>query len=175
MGHFKRDCWQLKAKDDTNKVTEIVEDSDEYALVVGHTFAARTSADWIIDSGATSHMCTSRHLFTDLNKKVSLGDGRSLKAVGRGTVSLIIKLPGGRLKRCPVKNALHIPDLSYNLISVSKASKSGNMTKFDESGCQIVNSVIATATRCGSLYSWIVSLTSRQMLLKPRKMFGIDI
>ncbi len=42
MGHFKRDCWQLKAKDDkheTNKVTEIVEDS------VGHAFAARTSAD----------------------------------------------------------------------------------------------------------------------------------
>ena len=94
MGHFKRDGWQLKAKDDTNKVTEIVEDSDEDALVVGHAFAARTSADWIIDSGATSHMCTSRHLFTDyrcLNEKVSLGDGRSLKAVGRGTVSLILK------------------------------------------------------------------------------------
>ncbi len=54
-----------------------------------------------------------------------------------------------------MKNALHVPDLSYNLISVSKASKSGNMTKFDESGCQIMNSknaVIATATRCGSLY-----------------------
>ncbi len=58
MGHFKRDCWQLKAKDDkheTNKVPEIIEDSDEDALVVGHAFAARTSADWIIDSGATSH------------------------------------------------------------------------------------------------------------------------
>ena len=109
MGHFKRDCWQLKAKDDKH---EIIEDSDEDALVVGHAFAARTSADWIIDSGATSHMCTSRHLFTDyrcLHEKVS---GRSLEVVGRGTVSLIMKLPGGRLKRCPVKNALHVPDLS---------------------------------------------------------------
>ncbi len=54
-----------------------------------------------------------------------------------------------------MKNALHVPDLSYNLISVSKASEGGKMTKFDESGCQIVNSknkVIATAKRCGSLY-----------------------
>ncbi len=56
-------------------------------MVIGHAFAARISADWIIDSGATSHiMCTSIHLFTDYrhlhkSEKVSLGDGRHFEAV----------------------------------------------------------------------------------------------
>ncbi len=103
-------------------------------------------------------MFTSRHLFTDYQRlneseKVNLGDGRSLEAVGRGTVSWILKLPGGQLKQSRLENALHVPDLSYNLISVSKVSEARKMTKFDESGCQILNyknKVIATATRCGS-------------------------
>ncbi len=75
-----------------------------------------------------------------------------MEAVGCGIVSLILKLPSGQLKRCRLENVLHVPDLSYNLISVSKVSEAGKMMKFDESGCQILNKVIATATRCGSLY-----------------------
>ncbi len=55
MGHFKQDCWQLKTKDEkhgTNKVTEIIERSDEDALLISHAFAAGTSANWIVDSGS---------------------------------------------------------------------------------------------------------------------------
>ncbi len=163
LEHFKKYCWQLKAKDEkhkTHKVTEIVEGSDEDAVVVGHALSAGASASWIVDPGATSHMCTSRQLFTDYRRlyepeKVSLGDGRNLEAVGRGTVSLTMKLSSGMLKRCRLLDALHVPELSYKLISVSKVSEAGKVTRFDESGCKIVNSdnkVIATATRCGSLY-----------------------
>ena len=50
---------------------------------------------------------------------------------------------------------LFVPDLSYNLLSVSKASEAGKVTQFDEAGCRILNAdskVIATAVRCGSLY-----------------------
>ncbi len=106
------------------KFTEIIEDSDEDALVVGHAFAART-ADWIIDSGATSHMCTSRHLFTDyrclqLHEKFSLGDGRSLEVVGRGTVAWW---------SVETMSSEDVPDFSYNLISVSKGSEGGKMAE----------------------------------------------
>ena len=49
---------------------------------------------------------------------------------------------------------LHVPDLSCNLVSVSKASEKGKVTEFNESGCQLKKSdgtVIALAVRCGSL------------------------
>jgi len=46
--------------------------------------------------------------------------------------------------------------LSYNLLSVSKATELGKMAQFVESRCKIVNAstqkLVATATRVGSLY-----------------------
>ena len=50
---------------------------------------------------------------------------------------------------------LFVPDLSYSLLSVSKASHAGKVTKFDKSGCEILNKegkVILFATRVGNLY-----------------------
>jgi len=77
-----------------------------------------------------------------------------LEATGRGTVRLLMRLSGGKVKRCMLQDVLHVPDLSYNLVSVSKASEMGKVTEFDESGCRIRNSggeVVAVATRCGNL------------------------
>ena len=55
-----------------------------------------------------------------------------------------------------LRNALHVPKLAYNLISVIKASDAGKVFKFDDAGCQIVNKnnkTIAAATKV------IVSIT----------------
>ena len=48
-----------------------------------------------------------------------------------------------------------MPDLSYNVLSVSKTAKTGTVVKFTETGCEILDSNkkgIAVATRVGSLY-----------------------
>ena len=66
-----------------------------------------------------------------------------------------MRLPGGKVQRCVLQDVLHIPDLSYNLVSVSKASEKGNVTEFDGVDCHFKNSdgkVVAMAMRCGSLY-----------------------
>lgn len=50
---------------------------------------------------------------------------------------------------------LFVPGLSYSLLSVSKASSTGNTTRFDKAGCEIANGqgeVVAFATRVGNLY-----------------------
>ena len=49
---------------------------------------------------------------------------------------------------------LFVPGLSYSLLSVSKASGVGKVTRFSKSGCQIFNTdkVIVCASRFGSLY-----------------------
>ena len=172
-GHYKRDCRAQigqtggskdsvrgKAESHMAKVTA-EELSDVEALIIGHALTAGSmSARWIVDSGATSHMCYQKDLFVEYvelqrPQKVTLGDGRILEAVGRGTVSVVLKLPGGETKSRKLCDTLHVPSLSFNLVSVSKVSEAGRVVRFLESGCEIVNSqskVIATASRQGSLY-----------------------
>ena len=139
-------------------------DSDEVGLVFQHVLSAdvankQADTEWIIDSGATCHVCHDRSLFTELQnlKKpldIILGDGRTLKATGCGTVILILE--SGSLKRkCKLYNVLYVSELTYNLLSVSKAVDKGVSFTFSESKCVIkdINQrLIAVATKVGSLY-----------------------
>ena len=74
-----------------------LEDEGE-ALVVGSgLIAGGISANWIVDSGATSHMCYSRSLFTKYEKlqkpeKVTLGDRRSLDSVVSDEVTYAVAI-----------------------------------------------------------------------------------
>ena len=64
-------------------------------------------------------------------------------------------LPDGGTKQCRLNNVLLVPKLSYSLLSVSKASTAGKITKFDKAGCEILDEqkkVIAFTTRVGNLY-----------------------
>lgn len=54
-----------------------------------------------------------------------LGDGRALTATARGDVVLEMLLPNGQSKSCTLHEVLYVPKLSYNLISVAKASRKG--------------------------------------------------
>lgn len=185
-GHLKRECWKLAAQSEAgkkagkssgkpkhaaNQVTEKQQDhhqqtddaealSECEALVVGHALSIVSKEIWIIDSGATCHMCSDESFFSELRKlddvqEVSLGDGRVLKATAEGTVPLEMLLPDGNTQECSLKNVLLIPKLAYNLLSVSKATEAGKTFAFSESGCEILNSkgkCIAFATKGGSLY-----------------------
>lgn len=121
---------------------------------------------WIIDSGATCHICNQESSFHKLNQlntsqEVTLGDGRALKAVGYGEVMLNTKLPDGSSQKCKLKDVLLVPDISYNLLSVSKSTALGNTVEFAEDSCYITNRVgrvIATASKYRELY--YVNLTS---------------
>ena len=174
-GYFKRDCpWpeasaeqskgkKRSGKHKANKVTEELEadntSGSSESLVVEHeVLSVGWAINWIVDSGATCHMCNGRSMFVvyrslEIPERVTLGDGCCLDAINwTRTVVLVMKLPGRKKQRCKLREVLFIPDLLYSLLSVSQA---GKMTKFSESGCQIVNAdnkVIACASRCGSLY-----------------------
>ena len=190
-GHIKRDCWKLaelqavkeagkkgnRHKHTANKVTikqkdrEVSSDSDNEALVVGYALAATSKKLWIVDSGATCHMCNDKTLFSELTilrkpQEVSLGDGHVLEAIAEGTVSLQMLLPERRKQRCSLKKVLWIPNLSHNLLSVSRASEAGKTVTFDDSGCEITNTdgkCIATASKIGDLY--FLNLSKNQQSL----------
>ena len=88
-------------------------------------------------------------------QQVTLGDRNTLEATGQGNVSLEMRLSAGKTKRCVLRNVLHVPNLAYNLLSVTKASEARKVVKLDDFGCQIVNKsnkIIAIATKVGTLY-----------------------
>ena len=55
-------------------------------------------------------------------------------AVGREVV-LDMVLPNGESKSCTLHDVLYVPTLSYNLLSVTKASQKGKIVKFTKSAC----------------------------------------
>ena len=105
-------------------------------------------------------MCNNEAMFSDLQAlqnpvNVTLGDGRDLHAVGRGNVVLTMNLPQDKTESCTLHDVLLVPDLAYNLVSVTAASKKGKVTTFSEMKCEIRDSkskLVATGHRDGSLY-----------------------
>ena len=175
LGHIKRNCRELakekKDKIGTNHRANVSSTKSEYSssdsesagLIANHALSASSSSEqntWIIDSGATCHMCHDSKLFTDLHHlkdplDVVLGDGHSSTASGKGKVKLHMKLPNGKIKMCTLHEVLYVPGLSYNLLSVAKCAQRGKVTKFKKDACYIMDKehkLIAKASKVGSLY-----------------------
>ena len=186
FGHIQRNCHELekklalergglsshesqRAKHNVNSVNAREQydgtDSDEVGLVVQDQHALsvgvnkRADVEWIIDSGATCHVCHDYSLFSELQNlekpfDIALGDGHTLKAIGRGTVVLMLE-SGSLRRKCKLNDVLYVSELTYNLLSVSKAVDKGISFTFSENECIIKDSqqkLITTATKVGSLY-----------------------
>ena len=176
IGHLKRDCPEKKNKSDSKQkahATKSRPDEDDSesdcGLAVSHALGAcNVKKRWIIDSGAMRHMCNDKTDFTDFVKQdtdVILGDGHHLKAEASGTITLEVDKSDRKQKTCTLKDVLYVPDLSYNLFSVSRATKAGKTVDFSEAGCEIVDGsqrLIATGSREGCLYFLDCSGNDRQ-------------
>ena len=164
--HMKANRAEVKRRDSSSS------DSDCTGLMMNHMMSASCSSpvkDWIVDSGATCHMCNDDKLFVELRSlkqplEVTLGDGCAVEATGQGTVVLEMASTSGKTSRCKLHEVLYVPDLSYNLLSVSKAAEAGKVVEFGEISCRILHAnrkLITTATRVGNLY-YLNCLTDRQ-------------
>ena len=157
IGHFKRDCRKFLAQG--KQSANSTEEKRDEILVTTHALTTTEKGAWIVDSGATAHMCNDVSLFTDMKKleppiPVTLGDGRSLEGKGEGTVVIETLLPDGSTTICRLENTVFVPGLSYSLLSVSKASTTGKTVKFNKTRCEILNGqkIIGFATHVGNLY-----------------------
>uniref|UniRef100_A0A1X7UC74 Retrovirus-related Pol polyprotein from transposon TNT 1-94-like beta-barrel domain-containing protein n=1 Tax=Amphimedon queenslandica TaxID=400682 RepID=A0A1X7UC74_AMPQE len=139
FGHIQRNCFerqkgqnQGKGKPQQTRVnaTDVKGESEsEIGLIVKHALSAGANREprtnWIIDSGATSHICNDSSYFVKIKRlkksiDVTLGDGHILKAEGRGTVILLNRAMG-QTRKCKLHNVLYVPKLTYNLLSISRA------------------------------------------------------
>ena len=150
-GHIKRDCRKFaqaqsgeNAGKQRNPPRPNKKELSSDAMLIGNAFVARSKSDWIVDSGATSHMCNDQRMFTELrqlgsDEKVTLGDGSTLEVAGEGTVDVDMVLTDGTKRGCMLRKVMYVPELAYNLVSVSKATDAGKTVHFDDATCEFRN------------------------------------
>ena len=114
--------------------------------------AVRAGA-WYFDSGASCHMARPEQYF-DGEKPVGLAVGTanngSMQVVSRGNVTL--ECPDGDLD---IHGVLKVPDLTTNLLSVSKICKKGHTVIFTAKKCTVLDedgNLVASGREEGGLY-----------------------
>ncbi len=87
------------------------------------------------------------------NSSVELANSNVANVSGSGTVD-IARLVKNKPTRCRLSNVLHVPDLGYQLLSVSTLDKSGLKISFLSGRCEIMRneSLLATGSMIGNLY-----------------------
>lgn len=78
---------------------------------------------WIIDSGATDHMTHASNFFhtytpCSSTRKISIADGTTATVAGVGDIIITPRLV--------LKNVLHVPKLTTNLVSIQKLTRDLN-------------------------------------------------
>ena len=54
---------------------------DVEALIVGHTLSINSTGSWVVDLGATSHMCASQKRELQKPGEMTVGDGHLLNVL----------------------------------------------------------------------------------------------
>jgi transposase InsO family protein len=95
---------------------------------------------WIIDSGATMHICHDKRMFAKLEHiepfDISIGDKSGVKAIGRGSVDLVLNV-SGKSQNCKLQTVFYAPTMGYNMLSVRAMSNTGYVTVFTSNDCSV--------------------------------------
>ena len=103
IGHIRRNCPMLKkAKHNASPTNQ--DDSETVGAFAASAKLPRGTS-WLVDSGASSHMTRERKLLADYKEfnapqKVSLGDGRTVDALGAGNVhvKMLFKVSDSKMR-----------------------------------------------------------------------------
>ena len=135
-GHHAPQCRKRMRNDNPPKPQANLvgdENDDIIVAVISQVNLVANVKDWVVDSGATRHICANRDAFTsyspvgDGEEQVYLGDSRTANVLGKGKV--LLKLTSG--KTLALNDVLHVPNIRTNLVSVSLLGKVGIKVSFE--------------------------------------------
>ena len=146
-GHFKRDC--------PNAGNDAYESNVAFHADITHGGVCR---EWVVDSGASNHMCASRDAFVEYRadhggRTVSIAkSGATLRVLGTGIVLLRMNV-GARTVCARLENTLHVENLSRNLFSIPAILSKAMRVNMDSRGCKIVSNgaVVGSGRKRGNL------------------------
>ena len=131
-GHYSAQCRFRKTSEAPSKPPASLVESDIIAAVISEVNMVAHNKNWVIDSGATRHICADRGAFSsyssvDDGEQVFMGDSRPSPVVGKGKV--LLKLTSGKI--LSLTDVLHVPEIRWNLISVFLLGKAGVKVCFE--------------------------------------------
>lgn len=105
------------------------------------------SSDWFIDSGASIHMTPDEKLIknrvTTAVNQIIAANNSTMKVNGKGKVNL--KVNNFDIE---VDEVLYVPELSANLLSISKMVEKGNTITFNSEGCTVYDDQMSILVNC---------------------------
>ena len=131
--------------------------SASLSVPIEGNFSSQLSVLWIIDSGATDHVCCSLALFASYTSippvSVSLPTGSKTIAQFSGTVRISESLI--------LYNVLFLPHFSFNILSVSRLTASHNcLITFSSTACQIHSTLPSLMIGSAKLFQGLYILTA---------------
>lgn len=171
-GHFQRDCPKLLRKtqegrrrrydgEPSNNGRGSREDGERQ---VCFTTVTKTEVDgghafngWIIDSGCTRHMTgivSNLENSQSCKEMVCLADGRNISVDVKGIGRFIGLNVDGERVHVKLKDVLYVPDLQFNVLSMSCMIDEGYSVCFGARGCSILkgSEVVLVGERRGGLF-----------------------
>lgn len=131
--------------------------TDEFAWVSAEALSAEGGGNlWFADSGATSHIVKDRANFANYRATPGAfirGCG-TVPALGRGDVPIILNVDG-KSHRATLRDAVHAPEMIYNLVSINRITQQGIRTITDSKSMQFLasdNKVCGIADADSGLY-----------------------
>ena len=147
--------------------------------LMAHT---EVNEEWIIDSGASQHMCNNPELFEPqtqvevINQNVHMGNGSTSTAHFKGSIPVNLTGENGHTTPVVLKEVLGVPGLSKNLFSVTACLNNGFYVLFksDPRECRILEASAIVATGFQSEGLWVLKTEEAQhsALISVRKPNG---
>lgn len=142
VGHYARDCRSSRIPREANH------DQSNIAFNASEGYASNC---WVMDSGASAHMCKDRGSFVDykiVEQPRSVSSAKNdvkLKVIGYGTVKLRV-WTGHAWIDATLENTLHVQELSKNLFSLTAAAARGMTIEITRDECVVKRGGTPVAT-----------------------------
>lgn len=151
-GPWMKDCRILKSKKRANNTsTSKSAPNESHQESIGGAFIREVvlatprstySRDvWYLDSGASSHMTGKKEWFSSLvrlnqNISIKVGNGKLIEAEHEGCMNTLI-FDGKTWSKRSIENVLYLPELNFNLLSMTSILEKGFQVGATTSGCKI--------------------------------------
>ena len=144
--------------------------------------ARKETRTWILDSGATSHICGERAAFSSIRpckQHITTATGEESEVLGIGRIRLTLCSSKGR-KPLILKNVYYVPSIQMNLISVSQLNEMG-ITVIHQAGVTTLqrgDRVLGQARLVGGLYRLSVRprpTTANQLVMPVRELEPMEL
>ena len=119
-GHFVSQyrCRVMRNDNPPKPRANLVEGDDIIVAVISQVNVVTNVNKWLVDSGATRHICANKRMFTsyivmgDGEEQVYLGDSRTTPIQGKGKV--LLKLTSRKI--LALNDVLHVPSIRVNIV-----------------------------------------------------------